>query len=277
MKRLLTARDLGVRLGERVVLRGVDLSLDAREVVTIVGPNGAGKSTLLKLLLGLIRPTWGEVQRAPGLEIGYLPQKILVDPSLPINVQRLLGLHRGADRGQIAAALAETGVSDREKSLIQTLSGGELQRVLIARAILGNPDLLVLDEPVQGVDVQGEAALYRLIRSIRDRHGCGILMVSHDLHRVMSATDRVICLNGHVCCTGEPSRVRLHPEYLRLFGEPVASAIDIYHHHHDHTHHPEDGSVLCPDREGRTDSVPGRSEEVDLGKGGGVVALGKGG
>ncbi|NQW09858.1 MAG: metal ABC transporter ATP-binding protein [Alphaproteobacteria bacterium] len=239
---LISAAGLGVRLGDHWPIRGIDLDLVAGQVVTVMGPNGAGKTTLIRAILGLIAADEGRVERRADLTVGYVPQRLVIDRVLPLTVRRLMTLTKRVPVAKIHDALAMTGVADRLDTPVQGLSGGEFQRVLLARAIAAEPDLLVLDEPVQGVDYAGEAALYALIAEIRDRLGCGILMVSHDLHVVMSATDRVVCLNGHICCSGAPKDVAGHPEYRRLFG-PDAGAFAVYEHHHDHDHD-LDGSVI---------------------------------
>jgi len=232
---LLRAEGLGVDLGGRAVLRGVDLSLARGEIVTVIGPNGGGKTTLLRAVLGLLRPSEGRAFVAPGVTVGYVPQRFAVDRVLPMTVDRLMRLTARPGRGAIEQALAETGTAHLIEASVHGLSRGELQRVLLARALVRQPDLLVLDEPVQAVDYAGEAALYALIGEIRDRRGCGVLMVSHDLHVVMAATDRVVCVNGHVCCTGAPHEVSDHVEVRRLFG-PQAELFALYRHHHDHDH-----------------------------------------
>lgn len=242
---LLAGHDLRLAYGGRVVLSGVDLAVAPGEIVTVIGPNGAGKTTLLRVLLGLLRPDGGTVDRRPGLRIGYLPQRMPIDPVLPLAVGRLMTLTRPAGRAAVCEALTETGVGHLERAAVATLSGGELQRVMLARALLGSPDLLVLDEPMQGVDFMGEAALYELIGTLRAKRGCGVLMISHDLHVVMAATDRVICLNRHVCCAGTPDAVEQHPEYVRLFGRRTAASLAVYSHHHDHRHG-LGGEIVCP-------------------------------
>jgi zinc transport system ATP-binding protein len=233
---LVRGQGIGKSFDGRPVLDGVDLAVSASEIVTVIGPNGAGKSMLLRILLGLVKPDRGTVTRRPALRIGYMPQKLVVDRTLPLPVRRFLELGAPASAAAITAALDEVGAPKVIDSPIQAVSGGEFQRVLLARALLRDPDLLVLDEPVQGVDVGGQEDLFRLIRSIRDRHGCGVLMVSHDLHLVMAATDTVVCLNRHVCCTGRPEAVQGDPAYLALFGATAAGAIAVYAHHHDHAH-----------------------------------------
>lgn len=225
-----------MRLGRVTVLDAVDIAVGEGEIVTLIGPNGAGKTSLIRVLLGLIAPTAGEVWRSDALSVGYVPQRLHIDPVLPLSVARLMTLTARSSAAAVRAALAETGVEAHADAPVQTLSGGEFQRVLLARALLRAPRLLVLDEPVQGVDFAGEAELYELIGAIRERHRCGILMVSHDLHTVMAATDRVVCLNRHVCCAGGPASVSRDPEFVRLFGPRVAQALGLYAHHHDHDH-----------------------------------------
>ena len=234
---LLQTHNLSLVTGERELLSNITLTVSAGEIVTVIGPNGAGKTTLLRVLLGLIPLNKGSIFKKPNLKIGYLPQKVSVDPILPLSVSRIMKLTGNYSSLQIKTALEETGVASlRDKPVFQ-LSGGEFQRVMLARALLRNPELLVLDEPVQGVDYMGESELYKLIANLRTSHGCGVLMVSHDLHVVMASTDRVLCLNQHICCEGQPEDVSRHPEYLRLFGLDSGSALAVYSHNHDHTHH----------------------------------------
>ena len=240
---LITLTNAGVSQGGRTLVSGVDLTIARGEIVTLIGPNGSGKSTTAKMATGVLKPTTGTVTRQPGLKIGYVPQKLSIDWTLPLTVERLMTLTGRFSRGEIDAALEAVGARRLLHAAVQELSGGEFQRVLFARAMIRKPDLLVLDEPVQGVDFSGEVALYELVRQIRDTTQSGILMISHDLHVVMAETDTVICLNGHVCCRGTPAAVKRSPEYLRLFGERAAGSLAIYQHHHDHEHH-EDGCVL---------------------------------
>jgi zinc transport system ATP-binding protein len=233
---LIAGRSISVAYGRRVILDAVDISIGAGEIVTVIGPNGAGKTTLIRVLLGLVKPTSGDLARHAGMRVGYLPQRMQFDPVLPLKVDRLMTLTQPSSALAVGEALAEAGVCHLSGAQVGTLSGGELQRVLLARALLRDPELVVLDEPVQGVDFAGEAALYELISGIRARRGCGVLMISHDLHVVMAAADRVVCLNKHVCCAGTPEAVSRHPEYSRLFGRRAAAAIAVYTHHHDHRH-----------------------------------------
>lgn len=226
-------------------LSNVTMDVHRGEIVCIIGPNGAGKTSLIRLLMGVIPLSSGKILRQKGLRTGYVPQNMTIDPTLPLPVHRLMTLTTTKNRQEIASALKETGVEHLIDAPACTLSGGEFQRVLLSRALLRQPDLLVLDEPVQGVDFTGEAALYNLIGEIRTRHHCGILLISHDLHIVMGSTDRVICLNGHVCCSGSPETVSRHPEFAQLFGDTTSRAYAVYAHQHAHehpkqpdTHHP---------------------------------------
>ncbi|MCA0432397.1 MAG: metal ABC transporter ATP-binding protein [Proteobacteria bacterium] len=233
---LVSARAVSLRVGNRLLLDNVSLDVWAGTIVTLIGPNGAGKSTLVKVLLGLIPSTSGEVHLRKNLRVGYVPQRFPVQPNVPLAVNRLMTLTKSAPPAEIEAALQETGVGHLKDARVEQLSGGELQRVLLARALLRNPELLVLDEPVQAVDFHGELKLYELISRIRKQRGCGILMVSHDLHMVMAESDHVICLNGHVCCEGGPTAVQRNPEFAKLFGPAAVSMIAAYTHHHDHDH-----------------------------------------
>jgi zinc transport system ATP-binding protein len=233
---LLQLHDVGFAHGTRHILNHVSLQIAAGQIVTLIGPNGAGKTTLVKIALGLLPATQGIVTRAQGLRIGYMPQRLRLETTMPLSVQRFLQLVPAATAPRIGAALDEVGAAGLVKSSLQDLSGGEMQRILLARALLRQPQLLVLDEPTQGVDLKGQAELYRLITQIRDRHRCGVLLVSHDLHLVMSATDEVICLNQHVCCHGHPEQVSNDPVYLEMFGKTGAEAVAIYTHHHNHRH-----------------------------------------
>lgn len=246
---LVTLKNAGHEASGRWLVRGVDLTVDRGEIVTLIGPNGSGKSTTAKMALGIMKPTEGTAERPARLNIGYVPQRITVDWTLPLDVRRFMSLTQRISWQSAQRALDMTGVAHLADAEVRTLSGGEFQRVLLARALARKPDLLVLDEPVQGVDYTGEIALYELISQIRETLNCGILLISHDLHVVMAATNRVICLNGHVCCNGTPDVVVESAEYQRLFGDRAAAAIAIYRHDHDHTHLPDgrvrhaDGSV----------------------------------
>ena len=231
---------LDVSLGRQRVLRGVDFSISPGEIVTIVGPNGSGKSTLLRAIIGAIRPSAGTVRHKPGLRLGYAPQRLHVDATLPLTVRRFLSLPAPVSDTAARAALQEAGAGDLRARQMSDLSGGQFQRVLLARALLGEPDLLILDEPTQALDQVGAAAFYRRIAELRHIHGCAVLMVSHELHVVMAASDRVICLNGHVCCEGAPEHVASAPEYRALFGTGTGGALALYRHEHDHDHTPKE-------------------------------------
>jgi len=255
---LIEAQNISLKRQHKQVLQDVSLQVSEKEIVTLIGPNGCGKSSLLRILLGLVKPNRGSVNKSSGLRIGYMPQKLRIDDRLPLNVNSFLMLAPGARKERVADWLQRLGIEDLKQQPVQALSGGEWQRVLLARALLCEPHLLVLDEPVQGVDVQGQRELYQLLPQLRDELGCAILLVSHDLHLVMAATDKVICLNGHVCCSGHPDQVSISPEYEALFGvKPVAAQVEQdavlahYTHHHDHVH--------C--RDGHVEAVKPESEQ----------------
>jgi zinc transport system ATP-binding protein len=233
---LIAGVDLGVIRDGKTLLEHVNIEVAANEVVTLIGPNGAGKTTLIRVLLGVLAADTGTVERRPGLRIGYVPQRFEADPVLPLTVSRFLKLGTPRPReGALDRILEETGIAALRQAPLHALSGGELQRALLARALLRDPDLLILDEPVQGVDFSGQLDLYDLIARLKREYGCGVLMVSHDLHIVMRATDRVVCINRHLCCAGQPEAVSRHPEYVSLFG-PRAGELAVYTHEHDHAH-----------------------------------------
>jgi zinc transport system ATP-binding protein len=240
-KILLKVEDAGFFKDNKWLVKGVSLDLKQGEIVTLIGPNGSGKSTTAKIALGIYKEIEGKVKRFTN-KVGYVPQKISIDWTLPIRVIDFMSLTEEPTDEQISVALNLTGVEHLRNKNLGNLSGGEFQRVLIARAIAKQPDLLVLDEPVQGVDFKGEIALYELIKKISEELNCGILLISHDLHVVMSATDFVVCLNGHVCCSGTPQVVAKNNEYQELFGDRASAILSIYEHKHDHTHSP-DGTI----------------------------------
>ena len=235
-KALVSVDGLSVRYSGRQVLSDVNLSISVGEIVSLIGPNGAGKSTLIRAILGLTAHQDGYIKKIPGLVIGYMPQRLVIDAVLPLTVPRFLRMAAKVGRSEIHTVLEEVGVPHLRGAQVQEISGGEFQRVLMARALLRNPDLLVLDEPAQQVDFQGQVDMFDLIERLRRERGCGVLVVSHDLHMVMSATDRVLCLNGHICCSGAPDAVSAHPEYVALFGPRAAESIALYRHHHRHAH-----------------------------------------
>lgn len=225
----------------KVILHNINLTVRNNEIVTIIGPNGTGKTTLARIILGLLKPDRGEVMLKEGITIGYMPQKLAIDPVLPLTVGRFLALRHRKKKHiageKIRAVAEEMGILHILRHQLHDVSGGEMQRVLLARALLAEPDFLVMDEPVQGLDVQGQTDFYKLIEQIRNTRHCGILMISHDLHMVMATTDHVVCINHHICCEGSPADVSKNPEYLSLFGLKAQSeTVAIYKHTHDHTH-----------------------------------------
>jgi len=240
-KTLLKLENAGFSKNNTWLVKGVSLEVKQGEIVTLIGPNGSGKSTTAKIALGIYKEIEGKVNKFTN-KIGYVPQKISIDWTLPIRVIDFMSLTDEPTDEQINNALNLTGVEHLKNKNLGNLSGGEFQRVLIARAIAKQPDFLVLDEPVQGVDFKGEIALYELIKKISEELNCGILLISHDLHVVMSATDFVVCLNGHVCCSGTPQVVAKNDEYQELFGDRASTTLSIYEHKHDHTHSP-DGTI----------------------------------
>jgi len=235
---LLEVNSASLKLGNNPLLEEISLTLNPGEILTIIGPNGAGKTTLLRVALGLLKPTSGSVKRSSNLTIGYMPQKLYLDPTFPLTVKKLLTLACKDSTTPILPLLQEVGAAQVIDAEMQHLSGGELQRVMLARALVKEPNLLVLDEPVQGVDVHGQIELYNLISAIRDQRNCAVLMVSHDLHLVMAATDRVLCLNRHICCSGTPAAVTNDPAFTELFGAAAVTAMAPYvhdpNHHHNH-------------------------------------------
>lgn len=238
---LLWTSDLGLRFGRRDVLHGINFSISAGEIVTIVGPNGSGKSSFLRCLIGAQKPSSGKVGSKKGLKIGYVPQKLQLDRAFPMTVDRFLRLTGESTAGQRADILGQVGLAQDHHQQMADLSGGQLQRALLAQALVGSPDILILDEATRGLDQPAVAGFYHLIKDVRHSLGCAVLMVSHDLHVVMSASDRVICLNGHICCEGSPTVVSEAPEYRQLFGFGTEGALALYRHDHDHDHdHPHD-------------------------------------
>ena len=240
-KILVQLENVGVYQNNKWLVEDVSLNVEKGKIVTLIGPNGSGKTTTAKIALGIFKNIKGKVKKFTN-KIGYVPQKISIDWTLPIRVTDFMQLTHNLSENEIENALVLTGVKHLKNNDLRNLSGGEFQRVLMARAISKKPDLLVLDEPVQGVDFKGEIALYELIKMISDKINCGILLISHDLHVVMTATDYVVCLNGHVCCSGSPSAVANNKEYKKLFGDRASTILSVYEHRHDHTHSP-DGTV----------------------------------
>ena len=240
-KTLLQVEKASLTINSKTLVKEVSFDVRQGEIVTLIGPNGSGKSTTAKIALGIHKNITGNVKKFTN-KIGYVPQKILIDWTLPIRVIDFMFLTKDLNDNQISDALNLTWVEHLKNKNLSNLSGGEFQRVLIARAIAKKPELLVLDEPVQGVDFKGEIAIYKLIKKISENLSCGILLISHDLHMVMSATDHVICLNGHVCCSGKPHIVAQDEKYKELFGDRASKVLTLYEHKHDHTHS-QDGKI----------------------------------
>ena len=232
---LVKLENAGYSQNNKWLVRGVSLEVEKGKIVTLIGPNGSGKSTTAKIALGIYKKIEGKVEKYTK-KVGYVPQKVSIDWTLPLRVNDFMVLTENLKDDAINEALSLTGVEHLKNKNLGNLSGGEFQRVLLARAISKKPELLVLDEPVQGVDFTGEIALYELIKKISDELNCGILLISHDLHTVMSATDHVVCLNGHVCCSGSPIDVAKNNEYKALFGEKASQILSVYEHRHDHVH-----------------------------------------
>ena len=239
---LIQLNNCGILRNRKWLVRGVSLTVDRGQIVTLIGPNGSGKSTTAKMALGIMKPDEGDNTIKQNLKISYVPQKLVIDWSLPLRVLDFMNLIENYEYSIINEMLTITGIQHLQNEDVRNLSGGEFQRLLMARAIAKKPDFLVLDEPVQGVDYAGEIALYQIIQDIRKNLNCGILLISHNLHVVMSQTNHVICLNGHICCSGEPKLIVKNPEYIKLFGENMDPTLAFYKHEHDHHHHP-DGSV----------------------------------
>jgi zinc transport system ATP-binding protein len=243
---LIELKNARVSYDQKIVLDKVNFSVASGEIVTIVGPNGSGKSTLLKVMTGVKELDAGSLSTAPKVRLGYVPQKIAIDDAFPMTVRRFLKIPFSPNRKVMEEALVTVGFPNSLDRQIGELSGGQLQRVMLARAIIGSPDVLMLDEPTQGLDQSGAADFYQMIETLREEMGCAVVMVSHDLHVVMSASDRVICLNGHICCEGTPAVVSTAPEYRALFGRGTKGALALYQHDHDHTHeHGHEHSELC--------------------------------
>ncbi len=265
---LIEARDIRLARRGRQLLSDVSVVVGKGAIVTLIGPNGAGKTSTVRIMLGLLRPDSGIVTRRPGLTIGYVPQRLSLDPTLPLTVAGFLDLglrplaRANAERRR--RVLAEVGAGAVMDASLHDISGGELQRVMLARALLRDPGILVLDEPAQGVDITGQAEIYELIARLRRERGLGVLLVSHDLHLVMAQTDHVICLNSHVCCAGTPDAVSRDPAFAALFGDRVASALAVYHHRHDHIHDP-DGHAHAVDQACGHDHSQTARKEIDHG------------
>lgn len=254
MTQLMALNNISVKINQQKILYDVSLTINLGQIITILGPNGAGKSTLVKVILGLISPTTGTIERAPDLTIGYVPQSINLNPTLPITVKRFMQLNQQLSYDDIIQTLSLVKAQYLIDRSMHQLSGGELQRVLLAQALAKRPKLLILDEPTQGVDVSGQVLLYDLIIDAKTKFSCGVVMVSHDLHLVMAKTDEVICLNHHICCSGTPASVSNDPEFVSLFGPHGASQIALYKHHHNNDccqhHNDHNRKIILPDSRG---------------------------
>ena len=261
-RNLVQLENVGVKRDGNWLVRHVDLHVESGEIVTIVGPNGSGKSTTLKTLTGMVKPDEGRARRKSNLKIGYVPQNLSIDAAMPLGVKRMMQLGGNIDTGDIMKMLDRFRIAHLADTQVRHLSGGEFQRLLLARAILARPLLLILDEPSHGVDFSGQIDIYDYIRSYREDTGASIVLVSHDLHLVMAATDRVVCMNGHICCSGTPQSVATDPQYLELFGPKASQALAIYRHTHDHVHLP-DGRVQHTDGSITEDCHPGDGHHHD--------------
>lgn len=254
MTQLMALNNISVKINQQKILYDVSLTINLSQIITILGPNGAGKSTLVKVILGLISPTTGTIERASDLTIGYVPQSINLNPTLPITVKRFMQLNKQLSYDDIIKTLSLVKAQYLIDRSMHQLSGGELQRVLLAQALAKRPKLLILDEPTQGVDVNGQVLLYDLIIDAKTKFSCGVVMVSHDLHLVMAKTDEVICLNHHICCSGTPASVSNDPEFVSLFGPHGASQIALYKHHHNNDccqhHNDHNRKIILPDSRG---------------------------
>lgn len=254
MTQLMALNNISVKINQQKILYDVSLTINLSQIITILGPNGAGKSTLVKVILGLISPTTGTIERTSDLTIGYVPQSINLNPTLPITVKRFMQLNKQLSYDDIIQTLSLVKAQYLIDRSMHQLSGGELQRVLLAQALAKHPKLLILDEPTQGVDVNGQVLLYDLIINAKTKFSCGVVMVSHDLHLVMAKTDEVICLNHHICCSGTPASVSNDPEFVSLFGPHGASQIALYKHHHNNDccqhHNDHNRKIILPDSRG---------------------------
>ena len=233
---LVKLNEVGIKQNDKWLVRGVSLEVKNNDFITIVGPNGAGKSVLLECLMGTFIPNSGSIKRKKNISMGYIPQNFNLEKSMPISVKRFLNLNKKFLQVNLDRAIEETGILSILNSNLATLSGGELQKVLLARSLLSNPELLILDEPAQNLDIKSQLNFYNLLNEIFENRNLSILMVSHDLHMVMASTRKVICLFNHICCSGEPQKVAKDPEFINLFGNDMAKMMSVYQHTHDHTH-----------------------------------------
>ena len=233
---LISAKNVSVLKHQKSILDNIDIQINKNDFITIIGPNGAGKTMLLKCLMGFYKPTSGRIERKEKLKIGYMPQSISIINTMPITVKDFITVRKEYDDISLNKVITEVSIGEIVNKQLSVLSGGEMQRVLLARSLLNNPDLLILDEPAQNLDISGQLNFYKLIQEIYSKRDISILMVSHDLHLVMVSTKKVLCLYKHICCSGEPQQIAKDPEFLSMFGKDMANMMSIYQHSHDHNH-----------------------------------------
>lgn len=236
MTNLIHAKNLSVIHDGKAILDRVNLTISERDFITIVGPNGSGKSMFLKCLIGVKKASSGSVEKQKDIQIAYAPQDFVAENTFPINVKKFLSINNKLSTEEINSVATETNISDLLNRQVHSLSGGERQRVLLGRALAKKPNLLILDEPAQNLDINGQHAFYALIEKIYQSSNISILMVSHELHLVMACSNKVVCLYHHICCSGTPLSVVRDPEFVKIFGTEMANRMAIYHHDHDHTH-----------------------------------------
>ena len=227
---LISATNVSVLKNQKSILKNIDIKINKNDFITIIGPNGAGKTMLLKCLMGFYKPNFGEIQKKDKLKIGYMPQSINIINTMPMMVKNFITVRKKYDDISFKQVISEVDISQLVNKQLSVLSGGEMQRVLLARSLLNNPDLLVLDEPAQNLDISGQLSFYKLIQEIYFKRNISILMVSHDLHLVMVSTKKVLCLSNHICCSGKPQQVAKDPEFISMFGKDMANMMAVYQH-----------------------------------------------
>ncbi len=237
-KIILNVNNIVKKFRNKKVLDEISFSIHEGEIVTIIGPNGGGKSTLAKIISGVVKQDSGTISFGKNINIGYMPQKLSINSSLPLDVEYFLRLqiNTKVSDDELYTIVKQVGIQNILKNSMHEVSGGENQRIMLARALLGKPNLLILDEPEQNVDVNGQAEIYSLLNELNKKQNIAILLISHDLHFVMRSSHHVICLNHHICCEGMPNKLRLDKRYIDLFGSEFADNLAIYPHHHDHKH-----------------------------------------
>ena len=235
---LLDVKKIFLEIDSKYILEDISFQVNSNQIITIIGPNGSGKTSLIKIIIGLINQTSGEVVKKNGLKIGYVPQKFVYNKNLPMSVARFVDYQNNSYLNDQNISFIESLIDINKlfNKQVSSLSGGELQKVLLFRALLSFPDILILDEPTQGVDIQGQLNFYSILSKLRDKFNLSILIVSHDLHFVMKNTDIVICLNNHICCIGKPEEISQNEHFNKIFGENISNIISLYQHKHNHTH-----------------------------------------